>query len=233
MRLIDDAAGGRVRRQRGSGKLYALGARDRATVGAIPDLPAGCHQRSHPQPARGCHQTLPVGLTVAEPLVTVPPLSFLPHEEPMTIRSTAALLTVLTTFALGTLPAVAADPTPAPSGSPAEEVKPTVLESGLQYIDTVVGTGATPKKGQRVAIHYTAAIGNKRIEASSPAAPFEFVIGGDQAMQGLDEGVSTMKVGGKRKIMVPPELGYGKEEVGNVPPSSIIVYDVELVRIVK
>ncbi|MEO6026545.1 MAG: FKBP-type peptidyl-prolyl cis-trans isomerase [Candidatus Binatia bacterium] len=151
----------------------------------------------------------------------------------MTIRNPAALLTLLATLALGSLPAVAADPTPEPSGSPAEEAKPTVLKSGLQYIDTVVGTGATPKKGQKVAINYTAAVGNKRIESSSPAAPFEFVIGSDQAMKGLIEGVSTMKVGGKRKIMVPPELGYGNEEVGNVPPSSIIVFDVELVRIVK
>lgn len=152
----------------------------------------------------------------------------------MTIRHAAALLTALTTFALGTLPAVvAADPTPAPSGSPAEEAKPTVLKSGLQYIDTVVGKGAMPKKGQRVAINYMAAVGNKRIEASSPAAPFEFLLGSGQAMKGLDEGVSTMKVGGKRKIMVPPELGYGKEEVGSVPPSSIIVYEVELVRIGK
>lgn len=152
----------------------------------------------------------------------------------MTIRHAAALLTALTTFALGTLPAVAADPTPAPSGSPAqEEAKPTVLKSGLQYIDTVVGKGAMPKKGQRVAINYMAAVGNKRIEASSPAAPFEFLLGSGQAMKGLDEGVSTMKVGGKRKIMVPPALGYGSEEVGNVPPNSIIVYEVELVRIGK
>lgn len=152
----------------------------------------------------------------------------------MTIRSTTALFTMLTTFALGTLtvlPAVAADPTPAPSGSPAEEAKPTVLKSGLQYIDIAVGTGAMPKKGQRVAISYQAAVGNKRIETASALNPFEWVLGSDQAMKGLDEGVSTMKVGGKRKIMVPPELGYGNEEVGNVPPSSIIVYDVELLSI--
>lgn len=146
-------------------------------------------------------------------------------------RYAAVLLTALTALTLGTTPARAADPTPAPSASGAPEQKPTVLKSGLQYIDLVVGKGPMPKKGQRVAISYVAMVGNKRIEASIPSTPFEFVLGSDQAMKGLDEGVSTMKVGGKRKIMVPPELGYGNNEVGNVPPSSIIVYDVELLRI--
>jgi peptidylprolyl isomerase len=106
-----------------------------------------------------------------------------------------------------------------------------VLKSGLQYIDDLVGKGPMPKKGQKVAISYTATVENKRVETATAAAPFEFTLGSDQAMKGLDEGVSTMKLGGKRRILVPPELGYGKEEVGNVPPSSIIIYDVELLRI--
>jgi peptidylprolyl isomerase len=156
----------------------------------------------------------------------------------MTIRS-AALLTTLTALAVAPAMAVAADPTPATSPSAAVSAAPSpgptgtpiVLKSGLQYIDDVVGTGPMPKKGQKVAIKYTAMVGNKRIEASSPAAPFEFVLGSDQAMKGLDEGVSTMKVGGKRRILVPPELGYGNNEVGNVPPNSIIIYEVELLSI--
>ena len=156
------------------------------------------------------------------------------------MRSTAALLTTLTALALGPTMAGAADPTPATSPSAAESAAPSpgptgtpiVLKSGLQYVDDVVGTGPMPKKGQRVAIHYTAMVGDKRIEASSPAVPFEFTLGSEQALKGLQEGVSTMKVGGKRRILVPPELGYGNNEVGNlVPPNSIIIFNVELISI--
>ena len=153
----------------------------------------------------------------------------------MTRRCTAVFLTALATFAVAPELARAADPTPATSPSavpsPGPTGTPIVLKSGLQYIDDLVGKGPMPKKGQRVAIHYTASVGNKRIEASAPSAPFEFVLGSDQAMKGLDEGVSTMHVGGKRRILVPPELGYGNNEVGNVPPNSIIIYDVELLSI--
>lgn len=153
----------------------------------------------------------------------------------MTRRFTAVVLTALASVAVAPAFVRAADPTPATSpsaaGSPGPTATATVLKSGLEYIDDVVGKGPMPKSGQRVAISYTAAVGNKRIESTSPAAPFEFVLGANQAMKGLEEGVSTMKVGGKRRILVPPDLGYGSVEVGSVPANSIIIYDVELLSI--
>jgi peptidylprolyl isomerase len=150
-------------------------------------------------------------------------------------RCTAVFVTALATLTVVPLVARADEPTPATSPSvvpsPGPTGTPTRLKSGLEYIDDVVGKGPMPKKGQKVGIAYSAAIGNKRIESVTASAPFVFVLGSDQAMKGLQEGVSTMKLGGKRRILVPPELGYGKEEVGSVPPNSIIIYDVELLSI--
>ena len=78
----------------------------------------------------------------------------------------------------------------------------------------------------------TARIGDKRIEASAPSAPFEFKIGAGQAMKGLAEGVSTMKVGGKRRLVLPPDLGYGDAGAGgDIPPGATLVFDVELLGI--
>ena len=143
------------------------------------------------------------------------------------------LVVVASILLLGhALHAAAADPTPAASVSPAGPMVTTA--SGLKYVDLVVGSGPTPKPGQQVAVHYTISHRDKQLAGSKGAQPFIFAIDRDQALKGLNEGVSTMKVGGHRKLIVPPALGYGSEGVeGRVPPNATLDVDVELLEIKK
>jgi len=103
--------------------------------------------------------------------------------------------------------------------------------SGLKYVDMVEGTGATPKKGQTVTVHYTGTLENgKKFDSSVDRdQPFEFRIGEGAVIKGWDEGLASMKVGGKRKLIIPPALGYGvRGSPPNIPPNSILLFDVEL-----
>ncbi|HLL23710.1 MAG TPA: FKBP-type peptidyl-prolyl cis-trans isomerase [Kofleriaceae bacterium] len=110
--------------------------------------------------------------------------------------------------------------------------------TGLQYEDTVVGTGATPSKGQRCSMHYTGWLwvnGAKAAKFDSSVdrgQPFEFVIGVGQVIKGWDEGVATMQVGGKRTLVIPPALGYGARGAGGViPPNATLLFEVELLGV--
>ncbi len=106
--------------------------------------------------------------------------------------------------------------------------------SGLQYVDIVEGTGDLPKTGQIVIVHYTGTLENGRKFDSSRDRnqPFEFPIGAGRVIKGWDEGLSTMKVGGQRKLIIPPELGYGSRGAGGViPPNATLIFDVELLGI--
>jgi peptidylprolyl isomerase len=115
----------------------------------------------------------------------------------------------------------------------------TTTPSGLQIIDTKVGTGASPKTGQTCAMNYTGWLydnGKKGAKFDSNldhgGAPFEFPIGQHRVIAGWDEGVATMKVGGKRTLIIPPELGYGARGAGGViPPNATLIFDVELVGV--
>ena len=107
-------------------------------------------------------------------------------------------------------------------------------ESGLKYKEIQEGTGATPQKGQTVVVHYTGTLedGTKFDSSRDRKQPFSFKLGAGQVIKGWDEGLSTMKVGGRRQLIIPPELGYGARGAGGViPPNATLNFDVELLRI--
>jgi FKBP-type peptidyl-prolyl cis-trans isomerase len=104
----------------------------------------------------------------------------------------------------------------------------------LKMEDLVVGTGAEAKKGNTVSVHYTGWLtdGKKFDSSKDHGQPFSFALGGGQVIQGWDEGVAGMKVGGKRKLTIPPEKGYGKQGFpGAIPPNSTLVFEVELLGV--
>jgi peptidylprolyl isomerase len=110
----------------------------------------------------------------------------------------------------------------------------TTTASGLKYIDEQVGTGESPSKGQRVKVHYTGKLTNgKKFDSSvDRKQPFEFTIGIGQVIRGWDEGVMSMKVGGKRQLIIPAELGYGARGAPpTIPPNAELVFDVELLGV--
>jgi peptidylprolyl isomerase len=111
----------------------------------------------------------------------------------------------------------------------------TTTPSGLQIEDTHVGTGASPETGQICVMHYTGWLyedgkkGAKFDSSIDRGKPFEFPIGTGRVIKGWDEGVASMKVGGKRTLIIPPELGYGARGAGGViPPNATLIFDVEL-----
>ena len=122
--------------------------------------------------------------------------------------------------------------------SEAQSAKPVTTSSGLQIIDTKVGTGPSPKPGQTCVMHYTGWLyengqkGKKFDSSVDRNEPFEFPIGKHQVIAGWDEGVATMKVGGKRTLIIPPALGYGARGAGGViPPNATLMFDVELLAV--
>jgi peptidylprolyl isomerase len=129
--------------------------------------------------------------------------------------------------------------TGAPTTAAAQAVGTTMTTpSGLKITDSKIGTGATPKPGQICVMHYTGwlyqngAKGQKFDSSVDRGQPFEFSIGKRQVIGGWDEGVATMKVGGKRTLIIPPELGYGARGAGGViPPNATLIFDVELLDV--
>jgi FKBP-type peptidyl-prolyl cis-trans isomerase len=116
--------------------------------------------------------------------------------------------------------------------------KTMTTASGLQIIDNTVGTGATPKSGQICVMHYTGWLyengqkGKKFDSSVDRNEPFEFPIGQRRVIAGWDEGVATMKVGGKRTLIIPPALGYGARGAGGaIPPNATLMFDVELLAV--
>jgi len=116
--------------------------------------------------------------------------------------------------------------------------KPMTTASGLQIIDSKVGAGATPKPGQICVMHYTGWLyedgkkGKKFDSSVDRNEPFEFKLGAGMVIKGWDEGVAGMKVGGKRQLRIPPDLGYGARGAGGaIPPNATLVFDVELLGV--
>jgi peptidylprolyl isomerase len=150
----------------------------------------------------------------------------------------ALFLTLLT---LGAALGVAA---PAQAKKPGTAVKakgpdPVTTDSGLKYLDTVVGTGVSPQRGQRCVVHYTGWLNDgrgqrgKKFDSSlDRGQPLVIPIGVGRVIRGWDEGLLSMKVGGKRTLFVPSYLGYGPRGAGgDIPPNADLIFDVELLGV--
>ncbi|MES2198133.1 MAG: FKBP-type peptidyl-prolyl cis-trans isomerase [Pseudomonadota bacterium] len=148
-------------------------------------------------------------------------------------RLQRATLLIVSAFAM----AIAA--TAGPTTAAAQTAGKTMTTaSGLQISDSTVGTGVSPKSGQICVMHYTGWLyengkkGKKFDSSVDRNEPFEFTIGQRQVIGGWDEGVATMKVGGKRTLIIPPALGYGARGAGGlIPPNATLMFDVELLAV--
>jgi peptidylprolyl isomerase len=126
-----------------------------------------------------------------------------------------------------------------PAGrSDAADNQVTEMPDGLKYTDTKTGDGATARAGNKVSVHYTGwlsdngAKGKKFDSSVDRGQPFQFTLGAHQVIAGWDEGVAGMKVGGKRTLTIPPELGYGARGAGGaIPPNATLIFEVELLQV--
>jgi peptidylprolyl isomerase len=109
----------------------------------------------------------------------------------------------------------------------------TTTPSGLQYRDDAVGEGREAKAGDTVSVHYTGTLqnGSKFDSSRDRGQPFQFPLGAGRVIRGWDEGVAGMRVGGRRTLVIPPDLGYGGRPVGPIPPNSTLNFDVELLDV--
>lgn len=147
------------------------------------------------------------------------------------VSGSRGLFALLTMFLVHEMPLQGADQ---PKDKEKKEEKVVTTASGLKYIDTKVGTGAEAKKGDTVEVHYTGWLkdGKKFDSSKDRGQPFSFELGSGQVIKGWDEGVEKMKVGGTRKLIIPPDLAYGKRGAGGViPPDAELTFEVELLGI--
>lgn len=138
------------------------------------------------------------------------------------MRRVVPLLIVL---CLGFAPAPVYRPNPAKDGMP----KTVTTASGLKYEEIGVGTGIAAKKGDKLVVHYTGWLAtNRMVIGSSGKVPFEFKLGVGRVIKGWDEGVAGMKAGGKRRLILHPDLAYGAAGSGIIPPNAQLIFEVQL-----
>jgi FKBP-type peptidyl-prolyl cis-trans isomerase len=151
-------------------------------------------------------------------------------EVKMLARISSVALSVIALCAIATT--VLAD-TSAPT--PTKGMKSVVLPSGLEYYDLKKGTGAEAKPGKTVKVHYTGWLSDGKTKFDSSVdrhEPFEFALGAGEVIRGWEEGVSGMKVGGRRQLRIPAKLGYGERGAGSsIPPNSDLIFDVALIDV--
>lgn len=153
-------------------------------------------------------------------------------------QNSATAANLPTTEPIANLSKVAATPlmaeTPTPTSTKKVEASQNYVTtpSGLKYLDMVEGSGEAPQAGQTVTVHYTGTLenGSKFDSSRDRGNPFKFKLGGGQVIKGWDEGIASMKVGGRRQLVIPPELGYGSRGIGPIPPNSTLIFDVELLK---
>ncbi len=155
----------------------------------------------------------------------------------MNLQNPLVFVCTAFSFLLMVAPTVLAQSTPPPQPSAAKVTKVTELKK----IDVVVGTGADATPGSNVSVHYTGWLydpsapnnkGKKFDSSLDRGQPFGFPLGGGRVIRGWDEGVAGMKVGGKRTLIIPPEMGYGANGAGGViPPNATLLFDVELLGV--
>ncbi len=119
-------------------------------------------------------------------------------------------------------------------GPPAVDGAPITTGSGLQFCEIEQGQGEAPKAGQTIVVHYTGwleADGAKFDSSVDRGPPFSFTIGEGRVIGGWDEGLATMQVGGKRRLIIPQDLAYGQSGQGPIPPNATLIFDVELLDI--
>lgn len=109
----------------------------------------------------------------------------------------------------------------------------TKTATGLYYRDLTAGTGTTAAAGKTAKVHYQGFLpnGTKFDQNLAPSTPFSFLLGSGQVIPGFDQGVTGMKTGGVRQLIIPPSLGYGSRGSGSIPPNSILVFTIELVTV--
>jgi peptidylprolyl isomerase len=144
------------------------------------------------------------------------------------------IVLILLTVAVAIAACTQNDPKPAADVKQSDGAKPVTTSSGLSYVDLKTGNGASPVPGKPVKVHYTGWLenGTKFDSSLDRGEPFTFTIGAGQVIPGWDEGVMSMKEGGKRKLLIPSHLGYGSSGAGGViPPNANLVFEVELLQV--
>ena len=155
------------------------------------------------------------------------------------MRNVEKFIVILLLLAAVAIPACSqkeAKPVPEQSAGSKASSEAVTTASGLSYTDLVKGTGAAPTSGKNVTVHYTGVLENgaKFDSSVDRGQPFVFRIGAGEVIPGWDEGVISMKVGGKRKLVIPPQLGYGSAGAGGViPPDATLIFEVELLDVEK